>query len=95
MVDESPDNKAVCTGRECSHCPLDGHEPKAGEIAGGRLALAAVAVFLLPLALAIGGGVVAQAANWIPAAGAGIGACVGVIIAAALRNRLFAVREKA
>ncbi|MFP3938006.1 MAG: hypothetical protein ACLFVW_06655 [Phycisphaerae bacterium] len=95
MVQESPDNKSACTGKECSHCPLDSHEPRPGEIAGGRLALAAVAVFLMPLALAIGGGVLSAALGWIPAAGAGLGACTGVIIAAAMRNRLFAAREKA
>lgn len=95
MSENTPDKQVACSGKECSHCPLDAHEPKGGEIEGGRLAIAAVAVFLMPLALAIGGGVLSDALGWLPAAGAGIGACTGVIVAAVMRNRLFAERKKA
>lgn len=93
MSEKASEEKHVCTGKECSNCPLDGAEPPEGQLRGGRLALAAMIVFLLPLSLAIAGGLLAGALGWISAAGAAIGAAAGVAGALAVRGRLFVTGE--
>ncbi len=93
MSEEAPENKQVCIGKDCSNCPLDDAEPSEGQLRGGRLVLAAAIVFLLPLSLAIAGGVLAGALGWISAAGAAIGAAAGVLLALAARGRLFMTGE--
>lgn len=89
MSEETPHKQPSCTGKECSQCPLKAAESGEGQLVGGRMAMAAAVVFLLPLSLAIAGGLLAGAFGWTSAGGAGIGAVVGLIIAIPVGHRLF------
>jgi hypothetical protein len=93
------ENAVGCGREDCSHCPSHSdegrREPTQGTVSGGRLALAAVVIFLLPLGLAIAGGLVADALGSVAALGAVVGALAGVAIAVAARRVVLPVGKEA
>ena len=78
-----------CSTKDCSRCPLGELEQAArdreGRIEGWPLALAAGLVFILPLALAMAGAMLAGGEGVGQAAGAAAGFAFGILLA-----RLFA-----
>ena len=73
MVDTKPRQRC---GGGCRECPIGNRAPAAGEPTGGRLALAAAGMFLLPLVAAVAG-----AATFGPGAtGQFLGAVGGLVL---------------
>ena len=66
-------------GAGCSHCPQPPAEPKAGELAGGRMAALSAAFLLGPLVLAIVGAA-GLAAAWRHEASQLLGGLAGLVL---------------
>ncbi|MFH1568377.1 MAG: hypothetical protein ABIL09_10320 [Gemmatimonadota bacterium] len=78
-----PQPLSTCAA-DCSRCPVEGTPPPAGTYRGGRLAAAAAAFFLGPLALAVGGAVLAGPEQTNQFAGGLAGLAAGLALAAFL-----------
>ena len=89
MQDTDHDRPAGCGGK-CSRCDLGREVP--GAPRGWRLVLGAAGMFVVPLALAIAGTIVAGQGSARQAVGAAAGLLAGVI-AAILTGRFFAGRS--